>query len=626
MAPVAQSTVLDNKNDGPRPRFGSLAAWAKEHGEQEYAMYKKTETTPMSYEEWLASPQIASLYLWHATMDVWNEDTTSDEDSDDEVPEVVLPRQEMPVRPKPVTTNGHGMRPPIKSTASTPRPNSDEVPAESARRKRKPRKPYLSDELIVEDNTEDDKEGSTSLTVEDIPNPTPPAPTATAANGRRKSAGRKKKQFLSKATISADDEEEPASIDAVASAELFDSAAVETPAPLVQKKVPKPKGGKKMRRSFKSQETVAPDDDEDSAPAGVATPKNASALSPDGPGSGSLSSSRRGLRARTAAQQNPYQYNEKLFEDLLSGDGEQRPLRNTASPSKAPTTKLAEVSYPVEEEEADVEADVDNDEDVNDSVEVNADADADLDVDESTTILADEDVPSEEQSNRKGKAHYKGKGRAWKKTESDDDEDFKTLVRPKKVKLLAKQKLGRRKSTHNYAPKEEDRLAREAAVEAAMKAAEEAEQRRKPKKQPKSPKLVRKPRQKKTVTDPATGEEQKRRRRSRKPKISSEFVNDDDDDSDIDEEQEQDHALDPIVDEDDERAKEQEQQSNGVAKGPTVKSSTPKKPAKTKVKTRKSDQSNASKDANMADLDDEDDFSAGQKRTTPRKKTTSAIS
>ncbi|KAF2641303.1 hypothetical protein P280DRAFT_308017 [Massarina eburnea CBS 473.64] len=368
MAPIAQSTSRDGQYDGSGPRFASRRAWLEKFGEAEYAAYvkdrhKEDGSPQLNYEEWKASSHVLGPYLWHATMDVWDEDTTSGESSnDDEAPNLLSPPQQMPVRPKKPTTNGHGMRPSVKSNASTPRQLLVE-PSESAKRKRKPKKQYLSQEIIASDDS--DEVGDSASIIEA---PAPPTPTITSNGTRRKPGARRKKQFLvschermccleaeprqSEETISPEDEiEDPISIDPIVKfpAKAANSAASESTAPLSKNKAPKPKTTRKYRKKYLSQETVPLDDDEDSAPAGIATPKNGSVTSPDGPGS--MSASRRGLRTRTAAQQNPYQHNEKLFEDLIAVETLQQ--RETGIDGDEP---LSEGAYAaLEREETEVE-------------------------------------------------------------------------------------------------------------------------------------------------------------------------------------------------------------------------------------------------------------------------------
>lgn len=78
MAPIAQQSVAKNGYDGSRPRYESLQAWLRTYGHAEYAIFKRDNPPAgLSYEEWSASEHVLGPYLWHATLDVWEEDDTS---------------------------------------------------------------------------------------------------------------------------------------------------------------------------------------------------------------------------------------------------------------------------------------------------------------------------------------------------------------------------------------------------------------------------------------------------------------------------------------------------------------------------------------------------------------------
>jgi hypothetical protein len=81
MAPLAQTPPVNNENgayDGSRPRFESLQAWLEVYGGAEYAVYKKDHApTDVGYEEWATSAHAHGMYLWHAALDVWEEESSS---------------------------------------------------------------------------------------------------------------------------------------------------------------------------------------------------------------------------------------------------------------------------------------------------------------------------------------------------------------------------------------------------------------------------------------------------------------------------------------------------------------------------------------------------------------------
>lgn len=155
------------------------------------------------------------------------------------------------------------------------------------------------------------------------------------------------------------------------------------------------------------------------------TPKN-DAASPEGPGS----SSRRGLRTRTPAQQRPYFHNAQAFDDLVSDEPETEGDMKPSPPrpkQKLKFTNLAQVSYPEDTEENVIE-----------DQERMLSLDGEDDDDEVTTGFGEPQPPK--------RAHYKGKGRAWKKTSDDEDEDYKSPAKEKSMQ--PKRKFGRRKFSH----------------------------------------------------------------------------------------------------------------------------------------------------------------------------------
>jgi hypothetical protein len=187
-----------------------------------------------------------------------------------------------------------------------------------------------------------------------------------------------------------------------------------------------------------SQETIPLHDDDDSAPPDSVR-SNTGTASPES-GRSSLNS-RRGLRARTAAQQRPYAEDAKFEEQLLIEPETERVVKRSPKPKP---TKLAHVSFPESEPEVEVleieelepgpeqEQEPDSESEIEDKMLVDFEPD---------TIVVDVD---ERPTSSGRKAHYKGKGRAWKKTSEDEDEDFKS---PVKIKVAQpKRQLARRKS------------------------------------------------------------------------------------------------------------------------------------------------------------------------------------
>lgn len=78
MAPIKQTATVNGDYDGSCARFDSLQAWLKVYGNAEYAVWKRNNApSHLSYEEWAASEHVLGPYLWHATLDVWEEVSSS---------------------------------------------------------------------------------------------------------------------------------------------------------------------------------------------------------------------------------------------------------------------------------------------------------------------------------------------------------------------------------------------------------------------------------------------------------------------------------------------------------------------------------------------------------------------
>ncbi|KAF2685501.1 hypothetical protein K458DRAFT_486395 [Lentithecium fluviatile CBS 122367] len=565
MTPVAQLPAVKNGTgvyDGSRPRFETLQAWLKVFGQAEYAVYKKDHApSDLGYEEWATSVHAHGMYLWHATLDVWEEESSSGEGSDLEPPKLVL-RGPPERKPKKPLTNGHGMRRATKTPKSTSRDKSDE-PGASGKRRRKPKKQYLSQEIVASDGSDDIKEPTPIVEVASLEEPSPPPAPVSATNGRRKSGGRRKKQFLSEEIIAPEDEDTDAmSLDAVAVAAAdattaFDALALEhhTPVPEAIAKSPKKKPGRKPKKKYLSQEIVTLDDDEDSAPADIASSHTATG-SPE-----SSTNSRRGLRARTAAQQRPYSQDARFVEEHLLADSDIEPAIKRSPKPKS--TKLAQVSYPDEEAEIMELEPEDEDEEL-------------MDYENDTIGLQVEKTPY---TGSGRKAHYKGKGRAWKKTSEDEDQDYVSPIK-NKAGNQPKRKLGRRKSTAIS----ED-LVREDDDDDGM---EEAEQ------EPVVKEVTKPVKKEPFVCSPAPKAEKAKRKPRRSHILSEEFVCDDSN-SEVEIPQEEQKPPPP----------------------PTLVQKTPRP----KGRPRKSDQTTSSKSTVTVEDDEEEGFDAGSlsvKKATPK--------
>ncbi|KAF3047571.1 hypothetical protein E8E12_010472 [Didymella heteroderae] len=411
---------------GNKPTHDSFDTWVNRNGKDAFKDFKKAHpTTKHSYDSWRQTDQVFGPYLFYVTSMIWNEDGDSDDGSTKRRRISHVP-DENPKRT--ATTNGNGAPRSAGSATPTPAANLDEINA-SGKRKRKPRKKYMSEEIVASDEEPADEiEAATPLAEEETP-----TALAIAVNGRRKSTSRKpRKKPISDETISPEDEnDDPMEVDAhpiasplpVRSAPRTAAAARQAESP--KKATPKQASVKKSRKSFlvrlpfhlwdavnleeKSEEMVL-DEDTDNGEASIAevsrpattsatkskpdnskdikTDTNADeAVEPEDAGTPdpSAANTRRGLRNRKPAQQRPYYHDAQVFEDVET------------------------------EEEVDSELEI---------------------------VSREESLELAPPSKPK---HFKGKGRAWKKDGSDEDEEFVT-PKEKKAAKAAKAKADREKA------------------------------------------------------------------------------------------------------------------------------------------------------------------------------------
>ncbi|KAF1928973.1 uncharacterized protein M421DRAFT_420204 [Didymella exigua CBS 183.55] len=409
-----------------KPMHDSFDVWVSKNGKDAYKDFKKAHpTTKHSYDSWRQTEQVYGPYLFYVTSMIWHEDDNSDDGSTKRRRISRVP-DENPK--KTATVNGNGAPRTAGSATPTPAANSDEVNA-SGKRKRKPRKKYMSQELVASDEEPTDEVEAATLIIKEE---TITAPAVTI-NGRRKSASRKprKKPISDETVLSEDENDDRTMIDAqpiasplpVRSAPRAAATARQSESP--KKATPKQAYVKKSRKSFlvrlpfhlwdavnleeKSEEMVL-DEDTDHGEVSIAevirpattpatTPKpdtsndiqtdtnadEAAEPEEEGTPDTSAANTRRGLRNRKPAQQRPYYHDAQVFEDVETE----------------------------EEDDSELEA------------------------------VSREGSPEALSSSRP--KHFKGKGRAWKKDGSDEDEEFVT-PKEKKATKAAKAKAHREKA------------------------------------------------------------------------------------------------------------------------------------------------------------------------------------
>ena len=327
-----------------------------------------------------------------------------------------------------------------------------------------------------------------------------------------------------------------------------------------------------MSNKEQSQEIIPLDDDDDSAPPDGVSSNTATASPESAPSS---VNSRRGLRARTAAQQRPYSQDARVFEEQLLVDPETEGL--TKQSPKPKPTKLAQVSYPESEPEV-VDPDPEPEPEPKREREREHEYEDEDEEDEDEMLLDPENdtiAVEAEESSYAGRRHYKGKGRAWKKTSEDEDEDYRSPIKIKGAQ--PKRKLARRKSapSENIVREDEDFEMEEESV---------------------AKEVVTEVKKEASVRDTAPKAEKQKRKPRKSHTLSEEFVRDDSDT---------------------EFGEQQEQEQKPQSEQKPVVTSPVHRILKLKMKSRDSVQSTPPK-ATTA-VQDEDDFDTpSRKKTTPK--------
>jgi hypothetical protein len=153
--------------------------------------------------------------------------------------------------------------------------------------------------------------------------------------------------------------------------------------------------------------------------------------SPD-PTSAATGSTRRGLRTRKPAQQRPYYHDAQLFEDAEPTNGDAQDPTSPAPVAQSRRVSVASLSKNVDDALL-----------------------AQLD-EEAIALLQEEPEPES-----KGPKHFKGKGRAWKKEGSDEDEEFSLAAKKKAAKaarMKAKGQLPRKRGRPRKSGRSEETI------------------------------------------------------------------------------------------------------------------------------------------------------------------------
>ncbi|KAH7393927.1 hypothetical protein DE146DRAFT_633864 [Phaeosphaeria sp. MPI-PUGE-AT-0046c] len=441
MAPNGHAPA-DSRTADRSSQPSSRPMWLKRHGSTEFRDWQKEHPTQhLAYDDWKTSKHVDGLSLYYAALQIWDES-----DSSDEVEEPKVDIRSRSVRAqsarepkKALKTNGNGLSRSTGSATPSAAAHSEDLNPSSQKKRRK-RKQFLSEELVASDESEDP--GASTPVVET----TTPSASAVTLNGRRKSSGRKpKKKPLSEETISPEDEEDdpmaanghtaqaiasplpvrsvPKSSSAGPSSEppkrtILKLSTRKTPKKKLVETVPNGATGKghtagpvesNVALTVEPNLTATSSDRDAQGEDNRAHTEEVTA-SPD-PNGDSASSARRGLRTRRPAQQRPYSYDAEVFD----GSDTERIVDETVSPTP-PAIQSRRMSV----------------------ASLSNEPYGQLLDPETLAILQGGMGPEPEQKDEmQGRPkHFKGKGRAWKKEESDEDLEFN----PSKKKAAARAK------------------------------------------------------------------------------------------------------------------------------------------------------------------------------------------
>ncbi|KAH8644191.1 hypothetical protein IG631_01655 [Alternaria alternata] len=380
----------------------SSVFWEDKHGHREFMDWKEANQNGpfLSYEEWVESQKKSGgLSLYYTALRMFEDSDSTDEEAPPvkAKPQVAKARGQVGRPKKTASTNGNRLSRTAESATSTAVANSEDF-SPSGKKRRKARKKPLSEETISPDDELEDPMETTidEVSASAIASPLPvrsapksPAPVPTSDSPKKSHILKLSTRKTPKKTN-------------------FVSVFSETPVHFAN--MVKPEGSTTEGGAVVEEDPTqaTPSDTVSVAEAGIivntnVTPKvngkiaqdtDSTAASPD-PTTASAGSTRRGLRTRKPAQQRPYYHDSQLFEDVEPTNGDAQDSSSTSPAAQGRRVSVASISK-----------------NIDDALLASLD-------EEAMALLQEETEPESAKPK-----HFKGKGRAWKKEGSDEDEEF----------------------------------------------------------------------------------------------------------------------------------------------------------------------------------------------------------
>ncbi|KAF2175560.1 hypothetical protein K469DRAFT_756165 [Zopfia rhizophila CBS 207.26] len=173
MAPASYPAASNNNSTSLGPKFDSLKSWLAIYGNAEYVLYKREAVPPhLSYEDWAASQHALGPYLYHLTLDAWDEESSGDD-------EPVRPASPEPLQP--VTTNGKPHTVDYTPIADS-KTDEPDLPVKKQRRKRKKK---VSSTLPPEGTADSTPGTGTTTPTTEVPTPDEPNASSALRRGLR---------------------------------------------------------------------------------------------------------------------------------------------------------------------------------------------------------------------------------------------------------------------------------------------------------------------------------------------------------------------------------------------------------------------------------------------------------